>query len=126
MDVDAGKAEVERRVGPEDTAEVLGSGSLPVLGTPRLVAWAEAATVAALAPGLSEGETSVGVRVEVDHRAPSVVGDLVLVRAEVVAVEGRRVTLDVVAGTPDGTVLARGTVERVVVEAAKFLGRLRS
>ena len=40
----------------------LGSGSLPVLGTPRLLAWCEATTCAALAPALQEGQTSVGTR----------------------------------------------------------------
>ena len=47
----------------DDTAEAVGSGSLPVLGTPRLLAWAEAATCAAIEPSLPDGGTSVGTRV---------------------------------------------------------------
>src|SRR3954454_7203085 len=57
-----------------DTAEALGSGSLPVLGTPRLLAWCEAATCAAIEPELGEGETSVGTRVELEHTRGSRVG----------------------------------------------------
>ena len=52
-----------------DTAAAVGSGSLPVLGTPRLLAWCEAATCAAIDPTLPEGSTSVGTRVELEHRA---------------------------------------------------------
>jgi predicted thioesterase len=51
----------------QDTAAALGSGTLPVLGTPRLLAWCETATCAAIAPDLAEGETSVGTRVELEH-----------------------------------------------------------
>ena len=41
-------ATVVHLVGSGDTARALGSGDLDVLGTPRLVAWCEQATVAAL------------------------------------------------------------------------------
>ena len=56
----ATRATLERTVADDDTAEAVGSGSLPVLGTPRLLAWCEAATCAAVAPCLAEGETTVG------------------------------------------------------------------
>ena len=49
-------------VGDDDTALAVGSGSLPVLGTPRLLAWLEAATCACLDPVIPEGSTSVGTR----------------------------------------------------------------
>jgi hypothetical protein len=58
----------------DDTAAALGSGSLPVLATPRLLAWFEAATCAALEPSLPAGSTSVGTRVVVEHLAASPVG----------------------------------------------------
>jgi predicted thioesterase len=125
MDVVVGaRGAVERVVREDDTAAALGSGSLPVLGTPRLLAWCEAATCAAVEAGLGEGETSVGVRVELDHLAASAVATAVVVRAEVTATEGRRVVLDVEARDGGGTVVGRGTVERVVVDADRFLARL--
>ena len=65
----------------DDTAIAVGSGSLPVLGTPRLLAWCESATCAAIADTLPEGSTSVGTRVELQHRAPSPVGTTVTVEA---------------------------------------------
>jgi fluoroacetyl-CoA thioesterase len=65
----------------DDTAAAVGSGSLPVLGTPRLLAWLEAATCACLEPVLPDGSTSVGTRVQVEHLAASPVGAEVEVSA---------------------------------------------
>lgn len=125
MDVRTGRsADLGRTVGAHDTAAALGSGSLPVLGTPRLLAWAEEATVAALEGGLTDGETSVGVRVVLEHTAPSAVGDLVHVHAEVASVHGRRVVLEVRVSDAAGRPLGGGTVERAVVDAAAFAARL--
>ena len=72
-----------------DTALAVGSGSLPVLGTPRLLAWCEAATCAAIDPTLEPGTTSVGTRVELEHRAASPVGARVRVTASASYVDGR-------------------------------------
>ncbi len=79
---------LEHTVTHEDTAVAVGSGSLPVLGTPRLLAWCEAATCAALAPVLSDGETSVGTRVTLEHLVPSAVGAALVVTASVVTSTG--------------------------------------
>lgn len=118
-------------VGPDDTARAVGSGSLEVLGTPRLLAWAEAATCAALEPDLAAGSTSVGTRIELDHQAPSPVGAVLEVTASTTYVDGRlhrltvaaRHTADTPAGRP-GKVVATGEVTRVVVDAERFMSRL--
>ncbi|HET8559887.1 MAG TPA: hotdog domain-containing protein [Marmoricola sp.] len=125
MDIEIGQqAEREFPVTEADTALAVGSGSLPVLGTPRLLAWCEAATCAALADSLGEGQTSVGTRVSLEHRAASPVGATLRVHAEVVYVDGRLVRFDVRAGHADGKVVATGEVTRVVVDAARFLARI--
>ena len=67
----AGCATATHIVTEADTAIAVGSGSLPVLGTPRLLAWCEAATCAALDPHLAEGQTSVGTRVDLEHLRPA-------------------------------------------------------
>lgn len=113
----------------DDTAAALGSGSLPVLGTPRLLAWCEATTCAAIEPALPEGGTSVGTRVSLEHQAASPVGAVVEVTASTAYVDGRlhRFTVAArhVSGTSsDGKVVAAGEVTRVVVDAERFLGRL--
>ena len=123
-----------------DTAAAVGSGSLPVLGTPRLLAWCEAATCAAIDPTLAPGETSVGTRVELEHVAASAVGQEVEVTATSAYVDGRLHRFSVMArnvggeraGTEAGTtvgkvvgkVVGTGEVTRVVVDAERFLCRL--
>ena len=107
----------------DDTALALGSGGLAVLGTPRLLAWCEAATCRALEGRLSPGSSSVGVAVALEHLAPSPVGEEVTVLAVVRSVEGRRIRFEVEATDAGGTVVGRGTVERVVVVDERFLAR---
>ena len=107
-----------------DTAEALGSGSLPVLATPRLLAWCEAATCAAIEPSLAPGETSVGTRVDLEHTRATLVGVRLEVTATPVHRDGRLRRLSVVARETDaGRVVATGEVTRVVVDAERFLAR---
>jgi fluoroacetyl-CoA thioesterase len=108
-----------------DTAAALGSGSLPVLGTPRLLAWCEAATCAAIEPLLDPGETSVGTRVELEHTRGSQVGVRIEVTATPVHRDGRLHRFSVAAREAEGgRVLGTGEVTRLVVDAERFLGRL--
>jgi fluoroacetyl-CoA thioesterase len=116
-------ATVERTVTEADTAAAVGSGSLPVLGTPVLLAWCEAATCAAIAPCLTEGQTTVGTRVSVEHLAPSAVGAVVRVSAGTTHVDGKLVRFSV-AARQAGKLVGSGEVTRVVVDAERFLGRL--
>jgi fluoroacetyl-CoA thioesterase len=97
---------------------------VPVLGTPRLLALAEAATVKAVAAALDPGQTSVGTSIRLEHTAASPVGMPVTVTAELTAVDGRRLTFRVEAVDASGTVAGLGTVERVVVDRDTFLARL--
>jgi fluoroacetyl-CoA thioesterase len=109
----------------DDTAAAVGSGSLPVLGTPRLLAWLEAATCASLEPTLAEGSTSVGTRMQVEHLAASPVGAEVEVSASSAYVDGRLHRFTVSArDVTTGKVLAAGEITRVVVDAERFLSRL--
>lgn len=121
-------ATLRRTVGDDDTALAVGSGSLPVLGTPRLLAWLEATTCAALEPTLPEGATSVGTRMVVDHLAASPVSQELELTASVAHVDGRLHRFTVAARHVDGDrlgkVVASGEVTRVVVDAARFLSRL--
>jgi predicted thioesterase len=112
-------------VGTDDTAAALGSGSLPVLATPRLLAWCEAVTCAAVEPSLGAGETSVGTRVELEHTRATPVGGSVEVTATIVHADGRLYRFSVLAREADsGRVVGSGEITRVVVDAARFLGRV--
>jgi fluoroacetyl-CoA thioesterase len=107
-----------------DTALAVGSGSLPVLGTPRLLAWCEAATCAAIDPTLPDGSTSVGTRVELEHVGASAVGQEVEVTASASYVDGRLHRFTVAARNLGGKVVATGEITRVVVDTERFLGRI--
>ncbi|WP_372727365.1 thioesterase family protein [Nocardioides sp.] len=110
----------------DDTAAALGSGSLPVLATPRLLAWCEAATCAAIEPALSEGSTSVGTRVSLEHLAASGIGQQVEVTASATYVDGRlhRFTVGARHLSGNGKVVGTGEVTRVIVDGERFLARL--
>ncbi|MEV4756266.1 hotdog domain-containing protein [Micromonospora sp. NPDC049559] len=115
-------ARVELTVTDSDTAQAVGSGDVPVLGTPRVLALAEAATVAATATAVPAGMTTVGVRVELEHTAPTPVGGTVVAEARLAKVEGRRLVFETTVN--DGaTTIAEGRVERVLVDRQRFVAR---
>jgi predicted thioesterase len=118
-------AELTFTVTDDDTATALGSGSLPVLGTPRLLAWCEAATCAVVAASLTDGQTSVGMRVQLEHQAASAVGTEVRVTATETYRDDRLVRFSVAARHTDGKVVGTGEITRVVVDGQRFLERLR-
>lgn len=118
-------ATLQFEVTEADTAAAVGSGDLPVLGTPRLLAWCEAATCAAIAETLEPSRTSVGTRVSLEHLAASPVGERVEVQASVAYVDGRLVRFSVAAShVSDGKVVGTGEVTRVVVDRERFLSRV--
>jgi fluoroacetyl-CoA thioesterase len=105
-----------------DTAEALGSGDVPVLGTPRLVALMENAARKAAAPGLQRSATTVGVLIHVEHIAPSPVGASVTAVAVVRERSERRIDFDIEARDDEsGSVVAKATHRRVVVDRASFV-----
>lgn len=111
-------------VADEDTAIALRSGDVPVLGTPRLIGLCEEASMVAVADRLPAGSTTVGMRVQVDHLAPTHVGSTVAAEATLERVEGRRLTFTVSVSDHCGLVAA-GKVTRVVVETERFLEKAR-
>jgi fluoroacetyl-CoA thioesterase len=113
-----GRVTVE--VDEQRTARWLGSGDLDVLGTPAVLALAEAAACAAVAGRLPEGRTSVGTWVELEHLAPTPPGRAVSASATLTAVDGRTLEFDVEVRDPAG-VVARGRHRRAVVDRTRFL-----
>lgn len=111
-------------VGEADTARALKSGDVEVLGTPRLIALVEEAAVAAVSDLLPPGQTTVGMRVQVDHLAPTGIGSSVAAEATLEKVQGRRLTFTVSVTDHRGLVAA-GKVTRVVVDTESFLDRAR-
>jgi len=105
-----------------DTAVALGSGDVSVLGTPRLIAWMEAATVRAAAALLDPGQTSVGTAIRIEHRrATTVRGGVEITATAPGDIAGRRLTFDVLAVDDSGQVVAAGQIDRVIVDRNRFL-----
>jgi fluoroacetyl-CoA thioesterase len=112
-------ASMSATVTEADTARALGSGDVDVLGTPRVLALAEAATVRAAAASLAPGQTTVGTHVELDHLAPSPVGATVKAEARLVDRTARRLTFEVRV-SQDGRAVATGRVTRAIVDRDRF------
>jgi fluoroacetyl-CoA thioesterase len=123
------RASVRAAVTEADTAEAMGSGDVPVLATPRLLALAEAAASAAVAPQLAAGFTTVGTSASVEHRRASPLGAEVVVEAELTEVDGRRLVFGFIAraaDTDEDVVVGAGTVERVVLDRARFIAQAQA
>ena len=115
-------ARVELTVTDADTAQAVGSGDVSVLGTPRVLALAEAATVAATARQMPGGLTTVGTRAEIEHRAPTPLGRMVTALATLTKVDGRKLVFEVAVRDGDDLV-AEVLVERVLLDRQRFISR---
>ncbi len=115
----------ERTVTPENTASTCGSGSLPVFGTPFMLAMMEEATCAAISAELEEGQSTVGVSMDIQHTAPSPVGMAVRAEATLTEVNGKMLTFAVTAYDQAGEI-GGGTVRRCIIRSESFLSRCQS
>ena len=105
------------------TAKMMGSGDMPVLATPAMVAMMENTAMNAVAELLDDGETTVGSIINTTHVRPSAIGAEITVTATLVAVDGRKLTFDVMA--KDGeNMIGQGEHVRFVVDKERFLKKL--
>ena len=116
------KAEVYTVVEREDTAAEVGSGDLLVYATPCMAALMEGAACEALADVIKEGQTTVGIELNLQHTSATPVGLEVRAEAEVTAVDGKVITFKIHAFDEAGEI-GHGTHKRVIVSAQKFLDR---
>lgn len=113
----------ELTVTDDVTAVAVGSGDMPVLATPMMMALMENAAMMAVKDELPEGCTTVGGHIESSHLRPTRVGETVRATAEVTKVDGRKISFRVAAYAGD-TLLGEGTHLRFVVDKDKFMSRL--
>lgn len=106
-----------------DTAIALGSGNLPVLATPRMMALMENAAMLCVADELLEGSTTVGGHIESSHVKPSKVGAEVSATATLIKVEGKKLYFDVKAEM-NGELIGEGTHLRFIIDKEKFMARV--
>ncbi|RUL60318.1 dihydrolipoamide acyltransferase [Prevotella koreensis] len=105
------------------SAENVGSGDMPVLATPMMMALMENAAMLAVKDSLEEGMTTVGGHIESSHLAPTKIGEKVMATAEVTKVDGKKIFFKISAYCGE-TLLGEGTHLRFIVDRQKFLARL--
>ena len=116
------KAEVSTVVEREDTAAEVGSGDLLVYATPCMAALMEGAACEALADVIKEGQTTVGIELNLQHTSATPVGLEVRAEAEVTAVDGKVITFEIHAFDETGEI-GKATHKRVLVNSQKFLDK---
>ena len=116
------KCQLQQTVTEELTAAAVGSGSLPVFGTPCMLALMENAALTCLQTFLPEGQTSVGTHLDVKHTAPSPVGITVTAEAEITGVSenGRMVDFALRAWDEKGSI-GEGVHTRAIIDAERFM-----
>lgn len=105
------------------TAIKMGSGDMPVLATPTMMALMENAAMLAVDDELPEGNTTVGGHIESSHLKPSKIGDKVSATAEVTKVDGKKIEFKISAYSGD-VLLGEGTHLRFIVDRERFLSKL--
>lgn len=112
------------KVTQEKSALAMGSGNLMVFATPALVALMENAAMMAVAPSLPEGSTTVGGAISIQHTRPSGMGQEVSATARLVAVDGRKLSFELVSHDSSG-VIGEGTHVRFIVDAERFMAKVK-
>ena len=107
----------------KDTAAVYGSGALEVFATPAMIALMEKTCLEAVASKIGEGNTTVGIAVNIKHLKASPIGSLIRCDAKLVEVDRRRLVFEVRCFEGD-TLIGKGIHERFVVDSAKFMAEL--
>ena len=105
------------------TAIAMGSGDMPVLATPAMMALMENAAMLAVADHLPEGCTTVGGHIAASHVKPSKMGEVVTATATVTRIDGKKIEFKVEARCGD-VLLGEGTHLRFIVDKEKFMSRL--
>lgn len=120
MDIFTGmKTSLKEDVTIENTAKILGSGSLLVYGTPAMLLLVEKTAVALLEGHLDDGMTTVGTNLNVDHVSASPLGCQVTCEVELTEIDRKKLCFSVIVRDPAG-IIGKGTHERFIVHSEKF------
>ena len=113
------KGRQELTVTSADTAKTYRSGTLDVLATPRLAALMEETAWKSVADQLDEGMGTVGIKLDMEHLAPTPIGMEVWCETELTEIDGRKLMFSIAAYDASGKI-AEGTHARFIIEEAKF------
>jgi fluoroacetyl-CoA thioesterase len=116
------KGELKTEVTSDNATSFLGVEDARVLSTPHMIGLMEKTCRDTVLPLLDAGYDTVGTRVNVAHLAAAPLGSQVHVRAEVIAVNERRIEFRVEAAT-DREKIGEGAHERTIINVAKFAAK---
>ncbi len=106
-----------------ETADKVSSGSLPVYATPKMIAFIEDTATQAVQPELESGQTTVGIKVNIDHLNPTPVGETVTCTVELTKIDGSQLYFDVIVEDETDTI-GRGEHIRYIVNKEEFMERV--
>lgn len=118
------KLVLTRVVREEDTAKHVGSGGVHVLSTPIMISWMENTALQLVQKYLPEKQTTVGIHIDVYHKAPAPIGTKVYVEAELIEINGKKLTFRVKAYSGEVTI-GEGIHERYIIDLDKFSEKVK-
>lgn len=118
-------AKAEKTVRYEDTAKAVASGLAEVFATPCMIALMECAAVSAVQPQLPPGQSTVGVRIDAQHIAATPIGFKVWAQAELVAVDGRKLTFAITA-YDEKEKIGEAQHTRMIIDENKFMAKAQA
>ncbi|MER2064197.1 MAG: thioesterase family protein [Alkalibacterium sp.] len=107
-----------------ETAEAVGSGGLPVLSTPHMIAYMENTAMTLMSTELNENDTSVGIEINVKHLAPTALNKTVSVKAKQVDKSGKVFTYEIEAYV-DEELIGKATHKRAIVDKEEFMNKIK-
>ena len=110
----------------ENSAEIMGSGDLAVLSTPSLVAFMENAAKNYLNKFLPEEMGSVGSNINIDHIAPTLIGNSITVRGKITEVIKEKIIKFSIEAYEKDKKIGNAEHTRVIINNTKFLGKLNN
>ena len=119
------KCQLEQTVTDELTASQVGSGALPVFGTPFMIAMMENAALTVLQSFLDEGQGSVGTNINVSHLAASPIGMSLRAESELTAVDRRMLSFRVRAYA-GAELIGEGSHQRCLIMNDRFMEKTQA
>ena len=111
---------VDLKVEDKHSAANFGSGNVDVFSTPMMVGLMENAAHATVDPKLPEGHATVGIHLDVKHMAATPIGMNVYAVAELIKVEGKKLTFTIEA-FDDEEKIGEGTHQRYIIALDSLL-----
>lgn len=115
---------MEKTVTRDQLASSVGSGALDVFGTPFLILLMEEACFYCVRDQVEEGQSTVGIKLDVSHDSPTPLGAKVYCDCELEEIDGRRLVFSVEAFDEFGSI-GKGSHERFIVDNDRFLKKVK-